>query len=711
MAKTIDGPFSIDDLLPAIVSDVEDAVDFTLTEFDDDFEKAERYYNGEVDIPVEPGRSKVVSTQVRDAIRNFRPSALRVLASNRRKMVKYWPSNIRVAPVVEQQGAYVHQLFWKSDGYNMLYAALDETMKHRIGPIKTYWEENPNPKFARITYLTAEEVQAIGEMPDIEIKKVIPLPVSQDMPEGADLYTVECIQYAQNGRVRTVAVPYGEFFISRNATSCNDSRVHGHRRNVSVAEAIEMGLEYDDWWSLDSEDPDQARVSGTSEAKRGYVKEDSGDRGDELSHELLLTEAYVRMDLENVGYEQLYVVYLGGTSYEYLDHEQIDESPFDLARIDPTPFTPWGKSLADIAIPQQEVITSMLRGIVDNVHLANTPRLGGNPSQVNFDDLMSHEFGHPIRFKGSGTAVQVVQVPSQVQATLPVLQWLEQDAENKIGITKAAQGLDPSAMQSTDKQAVANTIQLAQGQVELAVRNFVETGLVGVFRKMLRLSIQHLDRMQIVKMRGDFIPVDQLLFDPDLYAEPQVGLGSVEDEKRMAGLQFTLQTQQGLYAQMGPDNPFVSASHIYNTLEDLTEEFGLTNVSRYYNLVTPEVEKQFAETRAQQAASMEQSKKGMDPAAAIVEAESIKSGTEKLKALARAQLETQQLALDVMKFNAEDDFRRDQLAQQRVVDFAKIAAQTGVKINEQNLKREQMEARDTAIQTPNTANTINGEQR
>ena len=88
--------------------------------------------------------------------------------------------------------------------------------------------------------------------------------------------------------------------------------------------------------------------------------------------------------------------------------------------------------------------------------------------------------------KGQGNVVQVVQTPSQIQSTLPMLQWTSQLSQDKVGVTKAAQGLDPSAMQSTDKEAVQNTIQLSQGQVELAVRNIIETGIVNIFRKLLK---------------------------------------------------------------------------------------------------------------------------------------------------------------------------------------------------------------------------------
>lgn len=675
-----------------IREDIEDAVDFVDSEFSGDFEVGDRYFNGEVDIPVEEGRSSVVSTAVRDAIRNLRPSVLRVLCSNRRRLVKYIPSNIRIAGVVEQQEAYVHQLFWANNGYRVLYDATDESMKHRIGAVKTYWEANPTPDYVKLTALTLDEVQFLSEMPDVEILEIEKTDIDDyatsskiDVDEEIDYYDVECERQRANGRICMEAVPYGEFFVSRNARSCADARVHGHRRSVTVAEAMEMGLDYDDWLELDDLDPESAEVQGSSTARRGYQKHEEPERGDLLSHRFLLTEAYVRIDLEDVGFDQLYCVYLGGTSYELLDHYREAESPFDVICHDPRAFTVVGTSISDIAIPQQDILTSLLRGMVDNIHMANNPRLAANPSQVNFDDLQNWNIGHPIRMKGQGNTVQVIGIPSQIQSSLPMLQYLDQDAQNKLGVTKAAQGLDPNAMQSTDKQAVQNTIQLSQGQVELAVRNIIETGVIGIFRKLLKLSIQHLDRQQVVRMRGMILPVDQLLFDPDLQADPQVGLGTVDDEKRLAGLQLTLQMQQTIYQQMGINNPFVTATHIYNTLEDITEEFGLYDVSRYYNMVTPEIEAQFAQQRAEQAAqeAASQSQGGMDPAMALIESENIKAGTEKLKQIVQSRGKALELQLKSIELDAKDDLERDKMAQDRILKEQDIAlkretAQAGV---------------------------------
>jgi hypothetical protein len=686
-------------LLPSIRQDIDDAVDFMDSEFSDEFEKGDRYFNGEVDIPVEEGRSSVVSTQVRDTIRNLRPSIMRVLLSNRRRIVQYVPSNLQVAAVIEQQQAYVHQLFWASDGYRVLYDATDESLKHRMGPVKTYWEADPAPEYARLTMLTLDEVQFLSEMPGVKVLEVVPTVGSdyenQAGGEELEFYDVECERSMSNGRICMEAIPYGEFFISRNARTTKDARVHGHRRSITVAEAIDMGLEHDDWWSLDDLDPEQEEVAQVSEARRGYQKREETERGDILSHRFLLTEAYVLIDLEDAGSPQLYCLYLGGTGYELLEKYRESESPFDLIQHDPRAFGVIGTSIPDITMMGQDVMTSILRGMVDNVHMANNPRLAGNPSLVNFDDMMNWNIGYPIRMKGQGTTVQVIQIPSQIQSTMPMLQYLEQDSQNKVGVTKAAQGLDPNAMQSTDKAAVQNTIQLAQGQTELCVRNIIETGVVSIFRKLLKLSIQHLDRIQIVQMRGMAVPVDQVLFDPNLMAQPQVGLGTVTDEQYIAGLGQTLQTQMGIMKELGTNNPFVQMTHIYNTLEDITEAFGLFNVSRYYNMVTPEVEAQFAKAQAEQMAKIEAAKKGqqMDPSIAVIETEKIKAGTEKLKTIVQARSKALELKLKAIEIDAKDDLERDKMAQERSLSSAELLGNLGVKVDQNAISREQNAAR------------------
>ena len=461
---------SIEKLLQNMRINLDAAIQFMTSEFADNFEKADRYYNGEVDLPQTKNRSGVVATPVRDSMRAMRPSIMRVLASNRNAMVKYKPSNIRQAPTTDAQTKYAHQVFWENGGYMVLSSAVDESLRHKFSPVKTYWAENPVPQYSRFTMLTQEDVDMLRQQPDVTLTKVSKAAPPVGTQIQAPLFDVELMVAKTNGKIVMETVPYFEFFISQNATCVHDAEVHGHQRVVTVGEAKELGIDFDDWDSLPEYTEEEIDGSTNDQERRGYPlkAENTIDLG--LGKKILLTECFIRADLFDAGFTQLYCLYLSGKEFKLLDYYREHESPFDIVRHDPIPFTPFGYSIPDVLIPTQDVMTSMLRGMVDNVHLANTPRLAANPQQVNMDDLMNFTVGHPIRLKATGATVQIIQVPSQLMQTLPMLQWLEEDSQNKIGVTKAAQGLDPNAMQSTDKDAVKNTIALAQGQVELAVQ-------------------------------------------------------------------------------------------------------------------------------------------------------------------------------------------------------------------------------------------------
>ena len=60
---------------------IDDAVDFVESEISEDRIRSQRYYDGEVDIGYEDGRSKVVATKVRDTVRAIKPSLMRVFLS------------------------------------------------------------------------------------------------------------------------------------------------------------------------------------------------------------------------------------------------------------------------------------------------------------------------------------------------------------------------------------------------------------------------------------------------------------------------------------------------------------------------------------------------------------------------------------------------------------------------------------------------------
>jgi hypothetical protein len=241
-----------------------------------------------------------------------------------------------------------------------------------------------------------------------------------------------------------------------------------------------------------------------------------------------------------------------------------------------------------------------------------------------------------------------------------------------------------------------NTIQLSQGQVEVMARNIAE-GLKTVFNGMLKLSIWHMPRKQVMEVSGAYIPVDTAMFDPTLFMRANVGLGTGDATERLAGLQGVLAQQKEIVATLGPMNPIVTYRNIYNTLEDITKLYGIHNVSRYFAAVTPEVEQMLAQ-QAQQAAQSQQPV--VDPGTALIESEKIKSQLKERELYVNALLDERRLALEnqmkAMQYAAEDDLARDKMAQDLQIAASKA------RVDEQKIRLEQDKVRAAPYSAPTT---------
>jgi hypothetical protein len=423
-------------------------------------------------------------------------------------------------------------------------------------------------------------------------------------------------------------------------------------------------------------------MSGAEVLERQGYEEDLSDE-DELDPAMKLvgvTEAYMRMDVDGTGVPVLYKFLCGGTSYELLDFMPCDEIPFAKFEIDPEPHSWYGHSLSELVENDQDAATSILRGILDNVAMTNNPRIGIVDGAVNIDDVLNNEIGSLVRMRQAGS-VQDLSVPFVAGQTLSALAYMDQLTEQKTGVTSASVGLNPDALQSTTKAAVQASVQAAAGQTEVMVRNLAD-GLRDLFGIMLRLMNKNMDEQKMMRMNGQFIPVDPRVWDTSMDISINVGLGTGREEEKQMALQQALQMQQMVYQQYGPMNGLVSLTNIRNTLADSLALSGVRNADRYFAPITPEIEMQMLQLQQQQQAMMAQQGQAQDPNAAFLQAEQI-------KAQSKAQTDMMKLQLEAQKAAADDDLKRDQMAQDLMVDAAKIYGQYGTAVDVARVKAEQ----------------------
>jgi hypothetical protein len=110
---------------------------------------------------------------------------------------------------------------------------------------------------------------------------------------------------------------------------------------------------------------------------------------------------------------------------------------------------------------------------------------------------------------------------------------------------------------------------------------------------------------------------------------------------------------------------------------------GIRNADRYFAPITPEIEMQMLQMQQQAQAQQGQAS---DPNAAFLQAEQMKAQT-------KAQTDMAKLQLEMQKAAANDDLKRDQMAQDLLVNAAKIYGEYGTSVDVARIQAEQDKAR------------------
>ena len=675
--------------IQSIVQDaIQDAVDFVESEISDERLKAQRYYDGEVDIGYEEGRSKVVATKVRDTVRAVKPSIMRVFMSTT-KPVEYVPKGPEDVALAEQATSFMHHEFQRLNGYRVLNDAIHDALVKKQGIVKTYYKRYPKAKIYTFSDLSEDELTLLTADPDVQVlEQEMEMRMQLDefgMDIEAPVYSVKISRTEMKGELCMESVPPEEFFVNRDARNMDDAYVVCHRTDMRAGDLIAMGFEPEEIMRLDGMSQGTTGTEAEVFQRQGY-DEDYGDDDDQdpAMKNITVTEAYMRMDVDGTGVPILHKFLCGGTNYELLDMEPVDEIPMVKLEVSPEPHSFYGNSLAELIWDDQDAATVVLRGVLDNVALTNSPRLGFIEGSVNLDDLLNSEIGGLVRMRQNG-AIQDLSVPFTAGQTLNALTYMDKLVEQKTGVTQNM-ALNPDALQSTTKAAVTASVEAAAGQVEVMVRNLAD-GLRDLFRLMLQIVHKNIDEEQMMRLNGIFTPVDPRVWDTSMDISINVGLGTGREDERVAALQQALQLQTQIYQGYGPQNGLVSLTNIRNTLTDMLAAAGVRNSDRYFAPINQEIEQQMLALQQQQQQMMAQQQQ--DPNAAYLQA-------EQMKAQAKVSTDMAKLQLEAQKAMAEDDLKRDQMAQDLLVDAAKIAGQYGAQVDVAGIKAEQDKLRTVA---------------
>jgi hypothetical protein len=476
-----------------------------------------------------------------------------------------------------------------------------------------------------------------------------PLPPSLTQPPPAIFDHVTIEFEVSKPLIKVAGVPPEEMRLDRYARTFKDSRIVGHQRIVPVDQLIAMGYDRD----LCLEHIQTSESSFTTEPQ---LRNPARFMGTRLGDGVLYGEWYVKVDKDGDGTPEIRYICTMGRDCQIVQDEEANRIKFALFSCDPISHTIVGDSLADYTEDIQRIKTNMMRSILDSAAESINPKTVVNELTVSVDDAMSDDLGAVIRTRGDPrAAVMYNNIPFLGQQAMPVLQVLNEQLQRRTGLSDAAKGLDPKALQSSTMLGVEAVINGAQERIELVARVLCETGFKDLFTGLYNEICENPNQQRTLKIRGKYIPYDTGSFDASMAVEVNANLGKGSDLTRMLALNQIKQDQLLIVQQYGLKNPVCGIPEMLNTITDILALANVKNVGRYFRTPTP-----------QQMQAILATPKTPDPQLMMAQAALEKVRSETAEAVGKQQLDKQ-------KIDNENQFKHVQLQAKTEYDFQKLA--------------------------------------
>ena len=429
--------------------------------------------------------------------------------------------------------------------------------------------------------------------------------------------------------IKVAGVPPEEMRLDRWARSWATSRLVGHERIVPADQLIAMGYDRE----LVTDNIQSSESTFTVEPQLRNPGRFMGTRmGDGCKY----GEWYVKIDKDGDGQPELRRICTIGDDRQIVHDEEANRIKFALFSCDPTAHTIVGESLADYTKDIQRIKTNLMRAILDSAAESINPKTVINELLVNPDDAMNDDLGAVIRTRGDpGNTVMFTNTPFLGQQIAPVVELLNDVLARRTGLTDAAKGLDPKALQSSTMIGVEAVINGAQERIELVARVLCETGFKDLFSGLFNEVCENPNQQRTLKINGKFTPYDTGTFDASMGVEVNANLGKGSDMVRLLALNQIKQDQQLIFTQMGPSNPIVGIPELMNTQTDMLKLANIMNPGRYFKMPNP-----------MQLQQMMSQPKPPDPMLLAAQAQMEKVRSDTAKSVGQQQIDQSRLAAE-----------------------------------------------------------------
>ena len=547
----------------------------------DDRAQAIDYYLGEPFGNEAEGRSQVMSMDVQDTIESALPQLLKVFVSGD-KVVEFSPKNKEDVEAADQETDYInHVVMEKNEGYKVFYVWFKDALMSKNGYVKVYYENYKEVDEEEYTGLTDGQLNMLVQGENVEVlnhtaytdpsfnaQEAIAqsMMTGQPLPPEPQLHDVKIrvTEYKDKICIDNVAPENMMISVDTSSPSLFDSRFVQHREIMSRDAAAEaFGISKTKMDGIFAETNEAYQL----EAIARDVYDEEYDRVVEGSN-ILVRDTYLRVDGELMRY-----VVIGNT---IVLKEKADIIPFACITPMIMPHRHIGRSYSDLTMDIQLIKSTLLRGQLDNMYLANNGRYAIS-SRVNLDDMLTSRPGGIVRVEGEpGSAIMPLSHPPLPASSFGMVEYMDSMKEKRTGVTAYNQGLDTNSLNKT-ATGISQVMNASQQRLELVARTFAETGVKDLFKLVHRLVRTQYTKPDIVRLRNKWVDVDPREWKNRNDLTISVGLGAGNKDQQMAHLNNIIAMQkEALPAGI------TSTEKIYNALSKLTQNAGFKNPEEFW---------------------------------------------------------------------------------------------------------------------------------
>jgi len=177
-------------------------------------------------------------------------------------------------------------------------------------------------------------------------------------------------------------------------------------------------------------------------------------------------------------------------------------------------------------------------------------------------------------------ATEEMAVPPMFQHGFPMLEYIDTQREQRTGVTRYSQGLDAEALNKTARgiQIIQDASQQRQ---ELIARVYAEMFMKRLFGLILKNVSKYQTRPRMIRLRGEWVPMDPRAWKNKYDMTVAVGLGTGNRDQQAAHAMTVLNVQKEIILAPGGE-AMITPSNIYATLEKLITAIGWKSTETYF---------------------------------------------------------------------------------------------------------------------------------